>query len=661
MSPIRRPAVICPPTADDAAFLRRVERVSLRQGTRRARYLGGVGWLRRRLGILSRRVALLMALLAASAGLAIASAPPASADITEPNTWCERDSHNPQLATRKYWRDAAEADAYVDPATPATRWAQYGAAGTYWETYWLDCFDRRHVTNMAANQVFDLSKSLSVLTITIFESSFNGDLIGIFVNDEQGVAGSGATLNQLIDQLQVAFFLQLFSLAVLIGALVIAFRFLVKRDGGSALLGRFAAMVLVAGLGFFYGGTPGGNGPNAAAVVKTVSGWANQIAAVTLLAFSSEDCENPALLNAGVPAAERDDMPTQCVAQYFYDTLIFEPWAIGELGEYEVPPRKEDGSAGDRTPSQLLAERIHIQQAYSFYEIEQNKNDDGTPNQQHYRLERDEYYTDEMCTKTDEYEDVDNLATYTGKLCDRETMRRKVVGIADDEFDNYGDPWSAITASNQTLWEVWSGGTPGVRWNMAMMAMLASIFSAFLLGSASVAYLFLQFAVVLFAIVAPVFFLFGLIRLQILLRYLELFANVFVKQIMLGVAVGLCVGLWLVTLSTSIHWMLRLIILFVFTLFGLIYRKPFTQAVSFNFGGGDIIHKDGEIASSAATRAVAGAMGSRRSGGNALGGAIYGVGRGAMPGAGQVYDTAMSRNVNARPRGSRTRRSRVNP
>ncbi len=646
MTRIARPAVVCAPLTDDLLFLSRVERANLRRSSMgpARRHWQAVAWLRERAGVFLRRGAIVVVLLVAAAGLTVSTAPAASADIFSFNGSCKRDPHNPTKASDGFglwvW-DSHE-------APPDTRWLQYRTAGTYWETYWLDCMDKKIIGNFVANYIFNMSKMISSMEIMLFERTFDGGLLNIFLDADQNVGGTTTTLDDMIAHLQLDFFLQLFSLAVLIGALVVAFRFLFKRESGAKLLGRFAAMILVAGFGFAYGGTPGGSGPNASMIVKTVNDWTNQITMVTLTAFIGSDCERPELLSRkDTPSGAQPVLPMDCVSEQLYDFLIFRPWAVGELGSYESAPRKADNSPGDPTTEELLASRILRQQAYSINEIIHNV--DHPKNYEN-------VFMDKFHLACHLHSD---LASKAGKLCDREDMRSKVMGVSEWDLIDRTDSWAEIKADNYELWVNWSGGAPDNRLAAASFALVAALSIGLVLSFIALGYLFLQFATVIFALLGPVFFLFGLIRLQVLLRYLELFAGVFIKRIFIGVFVGLLIGLNSILLRAPISWTVKLVIMSTISVFGLVYRKAVAQAFSLNLGGGEVVHKDGEFASSGGARAIAGALGSRRSGGSALGGAFYGAARGAMPGAGQVYDTAMSRNVNARRPGSRTSRRRL--
>src|SRR5262249_1642375 len=215
---------------------------------------------------------------------------------------------------------------------PVTKWMEYGTAGTHWDTFWLKCIYLRHALNMAAEFVFWVTKNICAVADLLFMWTVPGDLVNIFLDPNQNSAGTGATLDDMISRIHIDVYLQLFSVGVLIGAVVLLFRFL-RSAGGADILGKFALMVLVAGFALFYGGVPGGGGPHAATVLKTFNDWTNDVTSVVLSAFAGTDCQTPTndavLTQTEQQRAQRRDMALQCAAEALYEVTIYTPWAVG--------------------------------------------------------------------------------------------------------------------------------------------------------------------------------------------------------------------------------------------------------------------------------------------------------------------------------------------
>ena len=497
------------------------------------------------------------------------------------------------------------------------------------------------MVNEIANAVFEDTKNFAVLAILIFMWTFKGDLLNVFLDANDTVAGGGATLDQMIRQVHVDVYLQLSAVAVLIGAIVLAWRWLFSRASASDILGKVGAMVLVAGFALFYGGAPGGGGPHAAGLLKTANDWTNEITAVVLSAFAGNDCETPSLRqgngddygeSTGARTARRD-LALDCAAEALYEVTIYTPWAVGELGKYEREPRGPDGRRATKSETEVLSERILKQQAYSFADLEHDGADAA-----HYRDGRRDRDAMDQDICTGGGPDAKDPATFTGKLCDRSKMRQDAFGADDDQFKEAKWSWSRVVPGKQPMyWENWSGGHANDRFGIALLSLIGSSSIALIIIIVSLAYLMLEIATVMFALMAPVAFLVGLIPgfgTRVLLRWLELLLGTFIKRIVLGLFVGLLMALYSVVLTTQMQWLMKLLLVCMIAAIGLMYRKRFTEAFSFNFSGNTAFHEDGEAAGKVkdtAASAAGGALGAKAAGGSALAGARAGAVRGMAP------------------------------
>ncbi|GAA0910099.1 hypothetical protein [Virgisporangium aurantiacum] len=674
----RMPALTRRLEAVDVAFLNGVAR-----DERRRTRAGVTGLLLRggaRAGMTSRRwlrrVATLTLVLVAAGGL-VAGGSPAHAE-SEWNFCGWRKLFSPDRASDGIVGELLQEE-YVNRRvagrTPKTNWAQYGTAGTDWSTFWLDCFDTRLVVNFAANALFGIARDLSALAIAIFMWTFKGLLLDVFLAPDTRVAGGTATLDQIIRQAHVNVYLHLAAVATLIGALVIAWRWLIGRAAASEVLGKFAWMVVVAGLALVYGGVPGPQGkPQAATVLKTFNDWTNEITIVVLAAFSGTDCETNKGVKTGsaAPAGEEEsrasrDMALECAAENFYNVTIFVPWAIGMIGSYERPlPNLDGGGPGPPTQDMALAQRILMHKAYSFDDIEANKDRNRNDNPRRYtdaRTYRGNDFSADICKNIPVVERPPS--SFSGKACDRATMRQEVFGADDDQFPKWGE-WKDVDAKkNKKYWEHWSGGRADERFQIAILALIGSSSIAIVLILVSLAYLTLQVGTIMLALMAPVAFLIGLIPgfgVQVFLRWLELLLGTFIKRIVLGLFVGLLVSIYGVVLTIPMPYLMKLLLICTIALFGLIYRRRFADAFTLNFSGSTAFHQDGDLARRAAqlggtaTRVTArktarigfgtigGALGAAYARRNPLYGAVRGAVREASPDSlRSVYDFTSGR------------------
>ncbi|GIJ51904.1 hypothetical protein Val02_87900 [Virgisporangium aliadipatigenens] len=656
-------------SADDEAFLRQVK------WSDRARTGTGAGrWLARAvtaLPMLRRRVAMLLLVVVAGSGLAFAGGP-AQADILDAfdiNTWCDRKVFQPERADEGMVGMVLEQEWKNRPDKPTTKWGQYGVAGTTWSTFWLDCFSKAGFYNDAANFVFHDTKHLAAMSILIFSWTFRGDLLDVFLSPNGEVGGTKATLDMMIQQIHIDVFLQLFAVGVLIGAIVLAWKWLFSREGASNILGKFMAMVLVAGFAFFYGGAPGGGGPHASSMLKTVNDWTNDITSVVLSAFTGTNCSEPDFSGTGSDFTEdqkalrkRRSIALDCAAESLYEVTIFTPYVVGMLGSYNRANRQENGQPGTPTNDDQMALRMLKHNAYSFRDVQDNggniadyrdqrRNNDGTMKGGKPQICED---TEQGRWWTEHRNDAGvTPRTFTMKACDRSLMRENELGVPDEQFDEATWVYSRVQVSENAkdtkYWKNWSGGASDNRFGIAVLALVGSTSIAIIIIVVSLAYLMLQIATIMLALMAPAAFLIGLIPgfgTQILLRWLELLLGTFVKRIVLGLFVGLLMALYSVVLTINMPWIMKLVLVCMIAAIGFTYRKRFTEAFALKFSGSQDFHTDGEMAGKASqllggitTGAIGGAVGAKHAGISPWKGALTGAGRGMTPGkTRQAYD-----------------------
>lgn len=561
--------------AVDSDFVRRVRRRRAIGSSRLAGTLRRppVAWLVRRLtrlyaGRLCRRLVVLLIALLAGVTLAAAPARPAHADLGDRLylAFCafDRKSFSPEKVDDSLGPFLSTSGDNQDYAkNPNTRWGQYGSAGAYWGTYWLGCYDfQRQPINMIASLMFKIVKWIATFAILLFTWTFRGEILDIFLDPARGPGMS--QLDAVIHRINLDVFLDLMGLAVLFGALVMAWRVLANKGGLSDFIGKFIAMALVAGFAMFYGGVPG-QPPGASSVLRQVNDWTNQITQTVLLGFVGDKCYQ-GLRNPEDTSAVDKATALDCMAEGFYETMIYEPWVLGEFGSYTKD-------------SQAQADLVLKYQAFSWSDEQvndQQKIDNAYGND-----------TDAGKNYCNDSKNKDRASTWNGKICLRTKMRESW-GVGDDQLKSASGSYEDIKTNNYSYWYNWSGGNSGNRLMIAFLALVGSGAIAVVVIVLSLSYLMLEVSTIMFAMMAPVAFLMGLIPgfgTRILLRWGELILGSFVRRIVLGLFIGLVMALYAAIMKMDMPWMMQLIMVVVIAFFGFSYRRKFSESFSFNFSG----------------------------------------------------------------------------
>lgn len=486
-----------------------------------------------------------------------------------------------------------------DVGQTSTTWQQYGTAGTYWSTYFLDCFSSLHVSNAGANFVFTVSKVFSMAAILLFQQTFKSTIVDYFFEPQAGQ--SAPAIDGIIEKLQLDLYLQFFAVAVVIGATVVLYTAVVRGGGLVEGLSKFGMMAAVAGIALAYAG----NGPQ---YIQKANEFTDELGATVMSALVGEECTNSDGSTVGERASGGGVTPTpppsgnsptttppnqqaagrgagvgmsrplaapgdegkvnayDCAAQSMYDILIFRPWANGEIGAVEVI-----GDEGTTKARKELAMRIMVQQSYSKSE---SNAIDAVP-------------------AADRRADV--LRRYNEKRDARFKMVKDDWGarfIAADgqpeaKFAISGEdawrPYTHVETDYPEYWRLFSGGVPGQRFLTAIMALIASVAMAMILATISVAYLVLQLMTIILAMVAPVVFLLALIPIfgtRLLMRWFEMLAGMYIKRLGLIIFIGmLLAGLQLV-FKLPTPWWLQLLFVILIALAGISYRQQLSNWVT---------------------------------------------------------------------------------
>ncbi|MGH3545766.1 MAG: hypothetical protein ACRDPW_07565, partial [Mycobacteriales bacterium] len=437
-------------------------------------------------------------------------------------------------------------------ATTATTWNQYGIAGAGWNTYYLDCwFEENHLVNTTASLVLWGSKVLSMVAILLFQQTFNSQIVDYFFLPQDGAPKS--SIDEIMQDLNTQIYVEFFAVAVVLGALVLLYNNVIRGQGSKRvelMSGAPAGHVCTVGCGdgkheveVGSGGKLRGSGLSDAlskigimvavaafaalfvnygsGYVRDANAYTNEIGEVVLTALAGTDCTNS-------DGEAVSTTPYDCVAQTLYDTLVFRPWASGNIGEIEVLNNEAQTDTRRR-----LAMRMLRQNAYTVAESAELASPATSAER---RLELFDLKQNDRTVMVKN----DWGAKYISKDSQRET--RVEDGEEKDAFDpNSWRPYDHVQTARPEYWELWSGHRGDQRLLTAGLAMIASFTLGMVMISIAVAYLTLQLITVMLAMTAPIVFLLALIPgigLRLLLRWGELFIGVFLKRVAVVVFVG---------------------------------------------------------------------------------------------------------------------------
>jgi len=502
-----------------------------------------------------------------------------------PNSWCNRITMAPERPDTGWSGSILSAarsksqffESYNTDA--GTTWSRYGAAGTTWNTYFLDCLSAGNIANFAANAVFDFAKLVSVLAIVIFQQTFNSGLLNIFLG------GDPPPVQQIIDSLNLQIYANLAALAIVIGALILAYRAILRGFGMADFLSKFLVMVAVSAFAvlFFH---------NAIPWIRWGNQQVNDITNSVMTALRGSECTNA----EGKPIQLK---PVDCTAESVYNTLVYTPWANGEVGSLS----STNGQGNTADDKRKLAARILDQQAFTWADV---KGVDTEIIGQRVKSTEGPI--------TGARVDSGLIDKAKAKVADRDKMVKDDWGlvIRDDKgketpFNPEGiEGYSQAhpTKQSETVWSMWSGGKGGERFGIAVLAVVGAWAFGGMLIAIAFTYLVLQIATVLYALVSPLAFLAGLVPVygtRVFLAVAEGFLGTFIKRVAMAVFVALLLTLYQVILGAEgVPWWLQMVLILAIAGGGASYRKKLTSLSTLGFGGGGGGGGGGGLGSSAA-------------------------------------------------------------
>ncbi|MGH3545255.1 MAG: hypothetical protein ACRDPW_04960, partial [Mycobacteriales bacterium] len=396
--------------------------------------------------------------------------------------------------------------------------------------------------------------------------------------------GNPPPVQAIIDSLEAEIYVNLAALAIVIGAVVMAYRAIIKGFGLADFLSRFVAMVVVSGLAVVFFN-------NVIPWIKWGNERVNEVTCTTVTALRNDPAGGNCDPNQGSTIV--DD-----TAESIYNVLVFTPWANGMVGSLS----STNGEGDTAEQKKALALQMLDQQAFTWSQVKGADED---------LIGRD---VDTGGIGLNPFNGVNEalLAKAKEKVADRDKMVKEDWGAKlQPEVEDDGDPntplpepgpleefnpdgaeeYSRVVMTNkgQTVWEMWSGGKAGERFAIAVMAVIAAFSFGGMLISITMAYLVLQIATVMFALVAPLAFLVALVPvygMKVFLQWGELFLSTFIKRVAMAIFVALVLVLYELILDTDgVPWLLQMVLILAIASGAASYRKKLTSLSTLGFTG----------------------------------------------------------------------------
>jgi hypothetical protein len=245
------------------------------------------------------------------------------------NNICEPSLPQPEQAT-------GGIDAMINPPAAAaggkTLYDNYGIAGQFWAAHGLQCSDMTSlIGNNVASMVFDASKAMDRVTITVYQSAAGNNIL-TWLRD---------AADRLISALGNAIYFPYLAPVVILGAIWLAWQGLIRKRATRTIEGTLwmvvacvAAIALIGKPAAFTGvGTDVSNG---------VTGVLNT-AFAKLPAPASSDClpvqaGDPQAVTGNYAFTSGNGLVDQN-ANELWSVLVCKPWLYGELGStaYNTP------------------------------------------------------------------------------------------------------------------------------------------------------------------------------------------------------------------------------------------------------------------------------------------------------------------------------------
>lgn len=471
---------------------------------------------------------------------------------------------------------------------PVTAWEWYKTGGLTWHRHAEDsllglgeqdvCWDAPSaIGNTVANQIFQLTKAITSLSISMYEWASSPNLMSKFLEPVDCVVKGCKGGKGLYDTL----YLNFLAPVIVLGALWAGWHGLVKKRSSEAVQGG-VWMICSAIFALIFMAQPSAIANFGNSLVSTIN--STTMAAVTRATTASLPADDmcylpPEAKNAGIRMASCS----------MYKALLFTPWAAGQFGvspQQELPDSSETVAFGGKTfrdPRivQLEAQAVNHDEASDSY----------------------------------------------SKVARADAKRWEAVRDQAKQSSWYA-MWKGEHAGariNIAIAALFAAGAAGT---LVIIVAFASV-----VLSIGMLLLILVSPLMLLVGAHPGF------GRGIALRWLELLLGTALKRIVLGFVLAVLIGFYQIVLASPMSWFGQIALILAVGIGAIIYRKPLLEAFNMIKLGGtgsglersiDIKNKTRK-ATTTAVGALAGGIGAARGGGGA-GGVVGGVLSGAMSG-----------------------------
>ncbi len=253
----------------------------------------------------------------------------ASGLIGDANSICTSGAPAPEVAT-------SGIDSLITTpggqTTGSTLYDHYGIAGQYWASSGLTCSQMTSsIGNNVAGMVFDMAKSLDRVTITVYQSAANSNILGWLSN----------SVDTLIKKLGGAIYFPFLAPMVIIAAIWLAWTGLVRKRATRTFEGTIW-MVVACAAAIWLIGQPSNWTSLGTNVSNGITGVLNS-AFANLPAGSGSNClpvqtGDPQSVTANYAFTTGSGLVDQN-ANELWSVLVCKPWLDGELGttQYATP------------------------------------------------------------------------------------------------------------------------------------------------------------------------------------------------------------------------------------------------------------------------------------------------------------------------------------
>ena len=401
-----------------------------------------------------------------------------------------------------------------------TLYDNYGIAGQYWAAYGLQCSDMTSlIGNNVAGMVFDAAKSVDRVTITVYQAAAGNGIL-------KWLQGS---VNTLISAIGNALFFPYLAIAVILGAIWMAYQGLVRKRASRTFEGTIWMVVAVAAAIWLIGRPADFTGIGA-----NVSNGVTQVLNVAFAKLPAPGSGNCLPVQGGdqqsVPEGYAFTSANGLVdqnANELWSVLVCKPWLDGELGStaYATSP------TGNQTVVNKYGRQLLWAQAIAANE---------QPTQAVITAKKDTY-----------------------------------VGIAKSLQTNY-----------PAVYPLFQGNQWTTRMEIGFSALFAALAAGLLVLLISLTLIVLKLGWLLLLVVGPLFLLVGIhpgFGRVVAMRWFEMLVGVLLKQIAIALVLSVllyCYSLIMGTADAVLPWALKIMMIALVTVAVWIYRKPFTHLFS---------------------------------------------------------------------------------